>query len=515
MIRTPRSVRLQLPVFLLVVGVTIYAGGLMFALERNTRLWRDGREQAARSSLGAVARTLAGLDYRNAGESIREAVAQLGAMSELDAAAYVGVDGIVRAATRQEAIGAPLDSLQWPGAPRCIARSLVANHPVIEDDANGLTLVALPVRSGRLDRFGDVSRQGVLLARLDLRPLVQAVRRETMRFFGMMALASVLAVGVVAMFLDFRVARPALRIARAAERNAAGDRSARTGLAGGDELARAGVAFDRMAEHVERSEAQLRRQQGLLDGLLATLPVGVLVVDRATRTVLYANRRVQELSGYESPVGESIARLGGKRETDGGVEVPLADLPIERVLASGREARMDNLVYVRPNGERVPVITTAHPMSLMGGPEFDSVMTVVQDRRDLERAYTELKASEERFQNASLATGQALFEWDMVNDRCRFSDSLTNVFGYEASEMDSNEKWNSINHPDDLPAIQREMEVCKRDRRMLDLVHRLRHKDGRWLWVRARGLLRVDAEDRVVQMVGAVADVTEQHELEA
>ena len=515
MIPTLRSVRFQLPAFLLVVGTIIYSLSLLVALDRTVGMGLESREQAARSSLSAVARMLADLDYRNDEDTIREVVAQLGAMSDLVAAVYVDATGIVRAATRQEVVGTRLDALDWPGSPERIARVRTLDHSVTQRDARGFTLVAIPVRSGTLDRFGNVSNQGVLLARLDLRPLVRTVQLETLRFYGMMALASVCAVLIVVLFLHFRVARPALRIVQAAERSAAGERSARTGLRGSDELARAGMAFDFLAEHVAATEAALRHQQGLLDGLLATLPVGVFVVDRASRTVLYANRRMQELSGYATPVGQAIATLDGKREDDHGMTVPLEQLPIERVLAEGRDVRMDNLVYVQPDGTRVPVITTAHVMNLSGGPEFDAVMTVVQDRRDIERAFAELKASEERFQSASLATGQAVYEWDLVRDQCRFSHSFTNIFGYEACEVDSNEKWNLITHPDDLPLVKKEMEACEQDRRVFDVVHRLRHHDGRWLWVRDRGVLRFDAEGRAVQMVGAIADVTEQREMEA
>jgi PAS domain S-box-containing protein len=510
-----RSVRFQLPAFLLVVGIAVFALSLAVALQRTVSTGLESREQAARSSLSAIARMLADLQYRQDDEGVREAVAQMGAMSDLDGAVFVDAAGVVRASTHKDAIGMPLDSLEWVGAPGRIARARELDHSVTEHDAQGFTQVAIPVRMGTLDRLGEVSHQGVLLARLDLRPLVRTLRRETVRFFGLMALASLFGLLTVALFLHYRVARPALSIARAAERSAAGDRSARTGLAGGDELARAGMAFDEMAAHVAETEDMLRRQQGLLDGLLATLPVGVFVVERASQTVIYANPRVQELSGYAVPVGQSLSTLGGRRENAKGDPIPLASLPIERVLVEGRAVENDDLVYVHPNGLRVPVITTAHPMNLGGGPDFDAVLAVVQDRRDIERAFAELKASEERFQNASLATGQAVYEWDMVRDQCRFSDSITSIFGYEASEVDSNAKWSRINHPEDLQVVKKEMAACMRDRRVFDAVHRVKHKDGRWRWVRDRGVLHFDEAGRAVHMIGAVADVTDQHELEA
>ncbi len=510
-----RSVRFQLPALLVVVGAAVYTLSLFMALQRTTATGLESREMAARTSLNAQARMLAMLHYHGADEATEEIVAQLGTISDVECAAFVDADGRVVAATRGDWRDAPLDSVLGRDAAQLASRARGEGRTSSVREPDGRTLIAVPVRAGTLDAQGRVTRGGLLVVRLDFRPLIATLRRETIRFYLIMALMTAVAVIAVWLFLHVRVARPALRIMEAAQRLAQGDREVRTALRGDDELSRTGQAFDDMAERVRENESYIRRQQELFDGLLRALPVGVFVVDRATRTVLYANRTLFDLGGYESPVGTPLDQLEGRRENSAGEPFALAELPIERALTEGRPVRNDDLVYVRPDGTRVPVVTTAHPMNLGGGPDFDAVVAVIQDRRIIERAFAELRESEERFQQASLATGQAVYEWDFVRDRCRFSDSLKSIFGYAHEELDSNAKWDAITHPDDLAAVHAEMQASRNEHRPFEATYRIRHRDGRWRWVRDRGLMRFGADGQPALMIGAVGDVTDQRDLEA
>ncbi len=515
MSRLRDSVRFQLPAFLVVVGIVVYSATLWVALGRTTRTALASREQAARTSLNAVARVAADLLYRDQRDSMHEMIAQLGAVSDLDVAAYVDPLGRMEASTHRDWVGQPVDSFPVLGAASLVREAVQLDRSVTRHDADGRTVLAIPVRAGSIDPQGEVTGEGVLLATLDFRPLVADVRRQTFEFYLLIGVVSLAAIVAVTLFLHFRVARPALQIAGAAERGAAGDLRVRAGVWGDDELGRAGRAFDDMVRHVDETEQALRRQQALLDGLMRTVPVGVLVVDRRTLEVLYANQPLRQLGGYPVPIGRPLREVATHIETDAGRPYPIERLPIERALTEGRSVEADDVVYVQPDGTRVPVVTTAHPMNISGGPEFDAVVAVVQDRRTLERAFRQLRESEERFQKASLATGQAVYAWDMTTDACRFSDSVTSVFGYAPEEIDSNEKWDAITHPDDVAASKAEMTAARREHRVFDHVSRIRHKDGRWRWVRDRGVLRYDDAGQPVSMVGAVADVTEQHELEA
>jgi len=94
----------------------------------------------------------------------------------------------------------------------------------------------------------------------------QALRKELASHGFLVALC----VGV-ALILAHRVASPARRLAGAAHRIAGGDRAARVGLTGRDELAAAGRAFDRMAEAVDASWQALTAQRDAAEEMAARL----------------------------------------------------------------------------------------------------------------------------------------------------------------------------------------------------------------------------------------------------
>jgi PAS domain S-box-containing protein len=510
-----RNIRFQLPAFLLVVGTLTYATTLVLALRTTVSTGLQSREQAARSSLSAVARFIADLETRHDDESVEEIIAQLGALTDLHSAVYVRSDGTIMAGTRREWEHEALSATPWGDFGPLIEQVRASDRYATDHDPLDLTRVAIPVHAGRLDRFGAVRDEGVLLVRLDFRMLKSTVRAETFRFYAFMAGCSILAILVVFVFLELRVARPAHAIARAADRAASGERGIHTGLAGHDELGRAAAAFDRMATQVEATDSELRHERALLDGLLDALPLGVFAVERSTGTVLFVNRRHQELVGVTTTVGQRLDHVDGRRVRADGSPYPAEDLPVERALRDGRPAEADDIVFARPDGSRVPVYVMARPVNLLGGPEFDTVIAVVQDRRDLEGAFARLKASEERFRNAAIATGQAVYETDLVTDGCTFSESLFEVFGWRAAEIVTGAQWNAITHRDDLERVNQEYRQCQRDRRVFESTYRVRHRAGHWVWVRDRSIFQYDERGTTVRAVGAVADITAQRELEA
>ncbi len=102
---------------------------------------------------------------------------------------------------------------------------------------------------------------------------MRASREALYKEVGAQALLVALCVAA-ALILAHRVATPARRLADAARRIAGGDREARAGLTGRDELAAVGRAFDEMAETLESSWRAVTAQRDVAEnmaGRLATL----------------------------------------------------------------------------------------------------------------------------------------------------------------------------------------------------------------------------------------------------
>jgi signal transduction histidine kinase len=154
--------------------------------------------------------------------------------------------------------------------------------------------------------FGETSigSVGVLL------PDTMPFAAETGRQLSGLALATAAAAFVITLFVILdRILRRVRRVTQTAERLAAGDSFARTGMRGGDEIGVLGQALDRYAEVVAKRQdvlrADLRRQRREVEHLQAvieSMPDGVLVQD-ANGRVIMMNENARRLLGSQHGSG--------------------------------------------------------------------------------------------------------------------------------------------------------------------------------------------------------------------
>ncbi|WP_315919483.1 PAS domain-containing sensor histidine kinase [Mesorhizobium sp. SP-1A] len=106
-----------------------------------------------------------------------------------------------------------------------------------------------------------------------------------------------------------------------------------------------------------------------------------------------------------------------------------------------------------------------------------------------------------------------LWDWDMVRGRMYWSRSMYDMLGYEPCEnMLSFGEVDEIIHPDDGNLFELANRIVAREIDHIDQVFRMRHADGRWVWMRARAQV-VDPDAPEIQLIGIAVDVTEQRHL--
>jgi PAS domain S-box-containing protein len=127
-----------------------------------------------------------------------------------------------------------------------------------------------------------------------------------------------------------------------------------------------------------------------------------------------------------------------------------------------------------------------------------------------------LQRSEERFDLALRGTDAGIWDWDLRAKTVYFSPRWKSMLGHADEEIaDSYEEWESRIHPDDLDraltTLQTYLNLQSPD---YELEHRLRHKDGTYRWILARGAAVYDAEGKPCRMVGSHIDITERKHAE-
>ncbi len=117
---------------------------------------------------------------------------------------------------------------------------------------------------------------------------------------------------------------------------------------------------------------------------------------------------------------------------------------------------------------------------------------------------------EERSQLALHGANDGLWDIDLERSTTYFSPRWKSMLGYSDEEIDPMVDWQQLVHPEDLPRVQASLrDHLSGKEPMFESVHRLKHRDGLWLWVVSRAKARVDEHGRARRIVGVDLDVTE------
>ena len=153
-------------------------------------------------------------------------------------------------------------------------------------------------------------------------------------------------------------------------------------------------------------------------------------------------------------------------------------------------------------------------------PEEEGFLTAAADvlaaavkRRQAEEA---LRKSEERFDLAIRGTDAGIWDWDLRSNEVYFSPHWKKMLGYEAHEIRNRfTEWESRLHPDDRDrALETFRDYLVGKSADYESEHRLRHKDGSYRWILARGALVRDRSGAPYRMVGSHLDITERKRTE-
>lgn len=114
--------------------------------------------------------------------------------------------------------------------------------------------------------------------------------------------------------------------------------------------------------------------------------------------------------------------------------------------------------------------------------------------------------------------GMGTWAWDLPTGRLNVDERLRQLLGFAPGELstDSRHFWERI-HPDDGAAFRTALQpVLAQPGARLDQLHRLRHKDGHWVWLLARGTVVARSSDgRPLRLVGVDVDQSAQVAQEA
>ncbi len=142
---------------------------------------------------------------------------------------------------------------------------------------------------------------------------------------------------------------------------------------------------------------------------------------------------------------------------------------------------------------------------------------------DLNKITSALKASamlnqelKERIELALLGSNDGIWDWNILDNSVYFCPRWKEMLGFSDDELPNEvPSWTDRIHPDDVDETWADVyKNVNGETEYYENVHRLRHKNGNWVWILDRGKTQYDENGKAVRMLGTHTDITEEKKMQ-
>jgi PAS domain S-box-containing protein len=211
----------------------------------------------------------------------------------------------------------------------------------------------------------------------------------------------------------------------------------------------------------------------------------------------------------------------------------LIGLPIEQIVGSacrdffrtaeGVKCPQDKNCRELPEFERLLIRKTGRPLRVISSVRrirFDGVEMFLEtfvDATQQQHVETALHESEARYALALSAVNDGLWDWNVPTGKAFFSAPYYELLGYEDQEFfASYSYWRQFVHPEDIGAVEKEMQRSIETGKGFEIDLRLKKKSGAWEWFCMRGKpVEWDTAGKVLRMLGTFSNIAERKQAEA
>ena len=234
---------------------------------------------------------------------------------------------------------------------------------------------------------------------------------------------------------------------------------------------------------------------------------GLACIIRRQGTFVRWNARVEQKLGYSSTEMQQISVLDT-------ISAECRDTTAKQVEQAFKAGYCDlESVWVTKEGANVPCFLSGVRVSVDGEPCLLGIGVDLSAHKQAEKA---LRKSEEQYRR--LLSNLPDIAWTIDTDgRVHYvSPNIEEILGYTPQEVPGGDMALRLSriHPDDQRAAKESFDTLLRENLAYDFEYRMRHKDGRWIWVRNRAL-RTYVLDQQLFTDGVISDISHRKEADA
>ncbi|QLA16097.1 PAS domain S-box protein [Desulfolutivibrio sulfoxidireducens] len=249
----------------------------------------------------------------------------------------------------------------------------------------------------------------------------------------------------------------------------------------------------------KNAEACHRDSENVQRTIMESIPIGMAIIDAETRQIEFVNRAAASMFGADPD------RIQGNRchqflcpATE--CTCPLGDL--------GQTVDDSDRIMLCADGTSIPVLKTVTPILVRGKQKYLECFIDIRARKAAE---AELQRSREQFELAVNGSNDGIWDWDMRTNTLYLSRKWKEQLGYRDDELENVfSTFETLLHPEDKQLVFEYLDkylhsIVQR----YNVEFRMRHKDGSYRWILARGeAVRNDA-GVPVRMAGSHTDMTD------
>ncbi|AKB83163.1 Sensory transduction histidine kinase [Methanosarcina barkeri 3] len=230
-----------------------------------------------------------------------------------------------------------------------------------------------------------------------------------------------------------------------------------------------------------------------------------IITESLDGTITSWSRGAERIYGYSAKeiLGKSVSIL------DPPILVEEVKELTELVKQEDRIHHYETL-QLRKNGKIIDVSLTLSPIFEDSGNPM-AVLIIAKDLSKSKRSKERFQKSEEIYRVVTQQTGQLIYDYDLITDKCSWVGAIEEVTGYKFEEFQKLGKYvwstniESLNGNFVDVKHQNIRETTNRFKEEL----RLRRKDGTYIYIENKGIYLTDNEGRPYEAIGVIKDITD------